>query len=250
MIERTFDADFFNDICNRPEVRPGLGGTGRIDVSPLVLEPRNIALRTEHGGFILQPHGAGFYSVHTQFAAEGRGAHAIAAMRAGLDFMFTRTDAMRIFSHCPDDNSGALALAKSGGARLWFRNELEPQLGPGQVVAWDIFDWVARTPDLEAEGEEFHDVSEKAIAANGIELPDHPHDPIHNRYVGATVRMARAGQVRKGVLVYNLWAGAAGYPPADFISESPPTINAGLGMIVQLAPDGEMEVAQCPSVLH
>jgi hypothetical protein len=48
------------------------------------------------------PHGAGFYSVHTQFAAEGRGRHAIAAMQSGLDFMFTRTDCMRIFSHCPD----------------------------------------------------------------------------------------------------------------------------------------------------
>jgi hypothetical protein len=168
-------------------------------------------------------------------------------MRAGLDFMFTRTDAMRIFSHCPDSNPGALALAKAGGARMWFRNEVEPELGPGMVVSWDIFDWIAGEKTLEAEGEEFHDVSERAIADAKIEIPEHPHDPVHNRYVGAAVRMARAGQVHKSVLVYNLWAAAAWYPPAQFISDDPPTIDAGLGMIVTLEPDGDLKVVQCPS---
>jgi RimJ/RimL family protein N-acetyltransferase len=131
MIERTFDAAWFNGICNLPEVRPGLGGEGPIDVSPLLTNPANYALRASHGGFILVGHGAGFYSVHTQFAAEGRGAHALKAMRAGFDFMFTRTDCMRIYSHCPDSNPAALAFAKAGGARPWFRKENDALLGPG-----------------------------------------------------------------------------------------------------------------------
>lgn len=249
MIERTFDAEFFNDICNRPEVRPGLGpGDDPLDLSALVTDPRNIALRAEHGGFILQPHGAGFYSVHTQFAAEGRGAHAIAAMRAGLDFMFTRTDAMRIFSHCPDNNPAALALARSGRARLWFRNEVEPQFGPGQVVSWDVMDWIAGEESLEQEGREFHEISEEAIREAGLDLPQHAEDRIHDRYVGATVRMCRRGQSRKGVLLYNLWSSAAGYPPAKFISDDPVIIDAGLGMLMGLKADGAMEVLQCPSV--
>ena len=247
MIERTFDAEFFNRLCNLPEVRPGLGGEGPIDTSALVTDPRNIALRTEHGGFILQPHGAGFYSVHTQFAAEGRGAHAIAAMRAGLDFMFTRTDAMRIFSHCPDNTPAALGLAVKGGARRWFRNEVEPILGPGQVVAWDIFDWAAGEESLEVEGREFHKVSDEAAKEAGLNLPEHAEDHIHDRYVGAAVRMCRRGQARKGVLVYNLWAAAAGYPPARFISSDPVIIDAGLGMLMGLKPNGAMEVLQCPS---
>jgi hypothetical protein len=69
MIERTFDAEFLNRICNLPEVRPGLGGEGYLDTSELVSDERNFVLRTEHGGFILVPAGAGFYGVHTQFAA-------------------------------------------------------------------------------------------------------------------------------------------------------------------------------------
>ena len=244
MIERTFDADFFNLICNMPEVRPGLGGDGEIDVSPVVCDPRNIALRTEHGGFILLPHGAGFYSVHTQFAAEGRGAHAIAAMRAGLDFMFTRTDAMRIFSHCPENNPAALALATRGGAHLWFWKANDPLLGPGQVVSWDALDWATSETALEADGRAFHDLLETAKLESGSTLPVHDDDPVHDRMVGAASRMCRRGQPKKGVLLYNLWAAAAGYAPIDLISEDPPTVDVR-DAIVTVNPLGEMEVVQC-----
>lgn len=241
MIERTYDAAFFNRLCNLPEVRPGLGGEGPINVSHIVADPKNFALKTQHGGFILIAAGAGFYSVHTQFASEGRGAHALAAVKAGLDFMFTRTDAMRISSHCPDNNPAALGLAVKGGAKRWFRNEHHPLYGPGVVVAWDLFDWTTSNAELEAEGEEFHEASEKAIAESPFEFQEHPHDPIHNRAVGATVRMCRRGQAKKGVLAYNLWASAAGYPPARLISENPPAIDAGVGMVVSLNPDGALD---------
>ena len=244
MIERTFDPAFFNDICNRPEVRPGLGGTGYLDTSSLIANPKNFALRTEFGGFILIAHGAGFYSVHTQFAAEGRGAHAIQAMKAGLDFMFTRTDAMRIYSHCPDTNPPALGLARAGTARPWFRTMHDPLLGPGQVVSWDVWDWAVAEPALERDGQLFHDLLESAKAESGSRLPQHDHDPIHDRAVGAASRMCRRGQAAKGVLLYNLWAGAAGYAPISMISTDPPVIDV-VDAIVGVSPDGEMEVRSC-----
>lgn len=240
MIERTFDAAFFNRICNLPEVRPALGGVGELDVTAVVTNPLNYALRTEHGGFILQAVGAGFYSVHTQFAAEGRGQHAISAMKAGLDFMFTRTDAMRIFSHCPDNNPAALAFARAGSARLWFRKEIDPQLGPGQVVSWDIFDWATGEQSLEAEGELFHDLLEDAKLQADSPLPTHDHDEVHNRVVGAVCLMARRGNIRKGVILYNLWAGAAGYQDIALISESPPVVDVRDG-IMGLNSEGDME---------
>jgi hypothetical protein len=155
MIERTFDAAWFNGICNLPEVRPGLGGEGEIDVSALILNPANYALKTEHGGFILIAHGAGVYSVHSQFSAEGRGKFAVRAMRAGLEYMFTRTDCMRIFSHCPDSNPATLGLARAGWAHQWFRREIEPQLGPGMTVSWDVFDWPNNDLSLEEDGRLF-----------------------------------------------------------------------------------------------
>lgn len=230
MIERCFDAPFFNRICNLPEVRPGLGGEGEIDVTATLADERNFALRTEHGGFILLPHGAGFYSVHTQFAAEGRGRHAIAAMRDGLDFMFTRTDCMRIFSHCPDNNPGTSVFAKMGGAKPWFRKEHDP-LGPGTVVSWDVMDWAVNTPSLEADGKQFHDLLESAKIGVGSELPIHENEPAHDRMVGATVRMCRRGQARKGVILYNLWAAAAGYAPITLLADDPPLVDVVDGIV-------------------
>jgi RimJ/RimL family protein N-acetyltransferase len=245
MIERTLDAEFFNRICNLPEVRPWVAPIefGELDLTALISNPLNYALRTEHGGFILQAHGAGFYSVHTQFAAEGRGAHAIEAMRAGLDFMFTRTDCMQIHSHCPDTNPAALALATKGGARPWFRKEHDP-LGSGQVVRWEVLDWAVSEPELEFDGNAFHEMLEDAKAEKGSVLPTHADDPWHDRMVGAVSRMARRGNVRKGVALYNIWAAASGYAPISLISDTPPTVDVGDG-IVALNQAGDMEVLLC-----
>lgn len=244
MIERTFDAEWFNGICNLPEVRPGLGGEGPIDVAPILANPANYGLRSLFGGFILLPHGAGFYSVHSQFATEGRGAHAIAAMRAGFDFMFTRTDCMRIFSHCPDSNPAALSFARAGGANRWFRKENDPLLGPGQVVSWDIMDWAVREQSLESDGHGFHAMLETAKAEKGSELPTHPDDPAHDRMVGAVSRMCKRGQARKGVALYNLYAAASGYAPIQLLSEAPPVVDVQ-DAIVGTNTAGNMEVLQC-----
>jgi hypothetical protein len=243
MIGRTFDPEFFNRICNLPEVRPGLGGEGEIDVSALVTDPRNYALRAEHGGFILQAHGAGFYSVHSQFAAEGRGQHVIAAMRAGLDFMFTRTDCMRIFSYCPDNNPATLQLALKGGAKPWFRKEHDDKFGAGIVVAWDILDWATATPDLEVEGRQFHEAIEDAKIQADSPLPVHDDEPAHNRMVGTVSRMCHRGQARKGVVLYNLWAAAAGYAPISLISDNPPVVDV-IDAIVGIT-DGKTKVIEC-----
>ena len=243
MIERSFDPAFFNRICNLPEVRPGLGGVGYLDTTELVTDPRNYALRAEHGGFILVAHGAGFYSVHTQFAAEGRGQHVIAAMQAGLDFMFTRTDAMRIFSHCPDNNPATLELALKGGAKPWFRKEHDDRFGPGTVVSWDIMDWATAAPDLEADGKLFHDLLETAKAETGSVLPIHDDESAHDRMVGAASRMCRRGQARKGVILYNLWAAAAGYKPITLVSDDPPVVDVE-DAIIGLE-NGRMKVLKC-----
>jgi hypothetical protein len=243
MIERTFDADWFNELCNRPEVRPGLGGEGWFDTAEWVTDPRNYALRTEHGGFILVAHGAGFYSVHTQFAAEGRGRHAIEAMMAGLDFMFTRTDCMRIFSFCPDSNPATLQLALEGGAKPWFRKEHDAKFGPGMVVSWDILDWSTSTPDLEADGKQFHELLESAKAEAGSELPKHDDEPAHDRMVGAVSRMCHRGQARKGVILYNLWASAAGYAAIRLLADDPPVVDVVDGVVG--LENGAMRVLSC-----
>jgi hypothetical protein len=240
MIERTFDAIWFNNLCNLPEVRPGLGGEGPIDVTPTLGDPANYALRSAHGGFILINYGAGVYGVHTQFAAKGRGQHAIAAMRAGLEWMFTRTDCKMIHSHCPDDNPAALKLAQVGGASMWFHNDVNG-LGPGHVVRWDLLDWVVSNKDLEPEGQAFHTLLDEAKAAKGSELPQHKDDRCHDRAVGAAILMCKRGQPQKGVDAYNAWAAGAAYAPIKLVSEAPPLVDVVDG-VVGLDNAGELEV--------
>jgi RimJ/RimL family protein N-acetyltransferase len=241
IVERTFDAEFFNRIRALPEVRPGIGGDLAPDVTDIIADPINYALRTEHGGFILISHGAGHYSVHSQFAAEGRGQHAIAAMRDGLDFMFTRTDAMRITSFCPDDNLATLMLALKGGARRLATKETDPMFGPGTVVEWDVVQWAKRSAANEEDGKQFHELLEAAKQAEGSTLPVHDDHPEHDRMVGAATKMCRRGQARKGVILYNLWAGAAGYMPISLLAENPPLVDVVDG-IISLDEAGELQV--------
>jgi len=241
MIERTFDAGWFNQICNSPEVRPWLRGEGEIDLTPIISDRNNYALRAKGGGFILIAAGAGFYSAHTQFASEGRGANAVAAMHAGLQFMFTRTDCMRIYTHCPDDNAPARNLCEAGGFRYWFRSDHDPLYGRGDVMALDVLEWMTKAPGLSAEGKAFHDLLEAAKKHADSPLPIHDDDDAHDAAVGAVALMCKRGQARKGVALYNLWAGAAGYAPIRLLSDGPPVVDV-VDAIMGLTPAGELEV--------
>lgn len=243
MLQRTMDAAFFNRIVNLPEVRPWIGpGDHPLDVSGTVLNPLNYALRNEHGGFILEALDGGVYHVHSQFASEGRRG-SIAAMREALDFMFTRTDCMRITSHIPDNNLAAKGLGIKAGFREWFRRDM-PHFGPSAVVKIDVDDWIAGNRALEADGERFHRLLEEAKAAIGSSLPTHPDDPVHDRHVGAAVRMAERGHAGKGVAIYNAWAKLAGYQPVTLLQANPPVVDV-LDAVVGLGTAGEMEVLQC-----
>jgi len=185
-IERTFDAAHVNRICNHPEVRPWLGGEGEIDLSAVIADEQNYALFGPEGGFILHAGPGASFEVHSQFTPEGRQS-SFRAMLAGMDYMFTRTQCLQLTTFLPDDNPAAKGLALKGGFRPWFRrgNHI---CGPGMQARIDVDDWVARTPDLEADGE----------------------DEIHARYVGALRRMCERGQEAKGIALFNRYAANAG----------------------------------------
>jgi hypothetical protein len=242
MIRRTMDAAFFNRICNLPEVRPGLGGPeGPLDVTAMVQNPANFALQAEHGGFILEALGGGTYHVHSQFASEGRRG-TVAAMRAGLDFMFTGTDCMRITSHIPDNNPGAKGLGIKAGFRPWFRRETDG-LGPTAVVRIDIEDWIAGNEELEADGKAFHELLERAKADIGSSLPQHPDDCSHDCHVGAAIRMCKRGQAAKGIGLYNRWAQLAGYSQVRLLNDAPVLVDV-IDAVCGLN-GNEMEVLLC-----
>jgi hypothetical protein len=243
---RTFDASLFNRVCNHPDVRPWLGGEAEIDVTPIVSDPKNYALWFGSGGFILHAGPAASYEVHSQFLPEGRRS-SFEAMRAGMDYMFTRTNAMQLTTFLPDNNPAAKGLALKGGFKPWF--EKDSPLGHGVQARIDIDDWIARTADLEKDGERFHEVTAEAVHKARPDLPDHPDDKVHDRYVGATVRMCSNGQVLKGVLLYNRYAANAGYTPCSIVSADPPVIDVSepsVGLECTIGLKGEeLEVMTC-----
>lgn len=241
MINRTMDAAFLNEVCNHPEVHPWLGHEGVIDVTPAVSNPANFALVTEGGGFIVIQHEPGVYEVHSQFLPEARDS-TVQAMRDGMDYVFTRTDCHTLLTQVPDNNKAALHLAKCGGFKKLFWRELTPR-GPTAFMALRIDEWIQGNAELEADGEWFHDKLEAAKEAFGSQLPIHPHDPAHERAVGASVRMMKAGNYAKAVVSYNRWAGFAGYAPIALISQVPPLIDVG-DAVIEIK-DRDMEVVLC-----
>jgi hypothetical protein len=245
MIRRTLDPAGFNRVCAHPEVSKWLEGGEPWDVTPLVSNPQNIALWTGEGGFILVAGPAASFEVHTQFTPEGR-QHSFAAMKAGLDYMFTRTGCLQITTFLPDNNPAARGLATKGGFVEWFRRT-HPTMGEGAQARIDIDQWICGEPELEKDGERFHEAVEAAVKSARPDLPDHPEDKIHDRYVGACVRMASRGHTRKAEAIYGRWAVNAGYTPARIISDAPPTFDVseqGLNCIVALH-DGEIQVLSC-----
>lgn len=241
ILKRTFDPTFLNRVCNHPEVHPWLGKEGEIDLTASVLDINNFALVTDGGGFVLMCHEPGIYEGHSQFLPEGR-RQTLRAMFDLLGYMFTRTDCHTILTQVPDNNPAAQALARKGPWREFFRREDTPR-GPTSFMGVTIDEWAQWNGELEADGEWFHQALEAGKKAHGSNLPEHPHDPAHERAVGAAVKMIRAGNVEKGIGFYNRWANFAGYAPINLLSDQPLVIDV-MDAVVGL--DGnDLEVMLC-----
>jgi len=240
-VRRTFSAAFLNSVANDPAVRPWLAGAGPIDMRPIIESPANFALQTEAGGFVLHAQEPGVYEVHSLFLP-GHGSHPVRAMRAAMNWMFTRTDCLVIVSKVPSANKAAKGLAIAGGLRPLFKRE-DAALGPCEYVELDAMRWAMANAALEAEGEAFHQALAEAKRASGSALPVHAHDEAHERAVGAAYLMIRRGQAIKGVAFYNRWARLAGYAEAGLISLSPVTVDIGDAVVA--LNETELEVVVC-----
>lgn len=243
MIRRTFDPTLLNEVVNHPDVLPWTGSKVPLDLSGAITNPLNFTLVTEGGGFLLVCQEPAIYEVHSLFVPEARRA-TIRAMKAGFDYMFTRTDCERVITQVPDNNRAAQALAKLARFRSMFRREDTPR-GPTAYVGLTVEDWAQDNACLEVEGRWFHETTSAAL--KHLDLPAHPDDVSHDRVVGASVRMIRAGNIRKGVNFYNRWARFAGYTPIRIMSEQPVVLDMSereVSYVVEIK-DGEMETLIC-----
>jgi hypothetical protein len=248
-VERIFDADRLNEVLNDPEVRPDVADLtlGNLDVRGSVENPDNVLLMGEHGGVMFFKIMAGCYECHSQVRKSGRGQWAIDMVLACARHMFTKTDCFEITTRIPREHLGARGLAIKAGMSHEFSVDdgcvWRGQKMPMDIYSFRIQDWIKAAEDVEDTGRWFHRrLNEEAIR---LGITDHPHenDDTHNRYVGASVEMAMAGQVQKSTLWYNRWAVCARHPIIHLISVDPPCVKMDIGLLT--IRDGDIEVQLC-----
>lgn len=237
MVRRVFDARAINVLMNDESIFPHIGPWGTekpIDFSQFIRNVANVALLTasETGGFIYHCHEPGVYEVHSFFLPKARGALAFEAARDGLFYMFTQTDCIEVHTKVPSYNLPAMTLAKAVGfARdyvvegAWRRSE--HTTCDLHYLAYTYRDFVRTSPHLAERGEWFHKWIEERGSA-----PNHGDDVGHDRVVGATLAMIRAGQLDKAIALYNRWARVANYGTLTLLSRSPVLLGMSDGKAI------------------
>lgn len=233
MIRRTQDAEQLNRIVNHPDIRPFVAdmSVGELDLSPQVANAANICLVGEFGAFLCFKFYEGCYEVHTQVLPEGRGEWTRRFAETGAHYMFTATDCVEILTRVPEGHMPALALTKTMGFRRQFTTPPEVLFLGNRVTAdiWSltIQEWAPRAEGVEAKGGAFHDWLNRQVEGG----KPHPPDSDHNRIVGITLDMMRAGQIAKGVVWYNRWAFAARHPAISLVGMEPPQVRFDAGIL-------------------
>lgn len=232
IVERSFDAERFNAILNHPDVRRGIGDAKvvRADVSELVANKDNVLLLGKHGGTLVIRLLPGIYEPHIAVLPEGRGTWIPRFLCQCRDWMFVNTDCFEILAFVPQTNDAVVRLAAHAGLMHEFElPEATEYLGEKTDVAimgMRLQDWLLLAADLVEPGQFF--------LAERVARPTYRH-----LAVGAMCEMIRAGQVAKGLTVYNRFALAAREPVATLLKSDPPTIRfAGRPMV--FSPDGSV----------
>lgn len=243
---RTMNWRDLEDVANHPEVRPYLGGEGEIGLRDLILKPSTFAftLQTPEGpapimgGFLVHWSSDGVYEVHSMFYPGSPYRDIVRFMRSCIQHMFVETDCVTLTTKMPRPvNKRIHALGWAAGFHEVFTSEGYSY----QNIPLDR--WACSCSTLEAEGEAFHAAIDAAKEARNSELPTHPHDPAHERMVGATMKMVRAGNTEKAVRVYNAWAVFAGYATISLLSNNPPVLDVQDAVVTMI--DGNVEVLIC-----
>jgi hypothetical protein len=252
MIERSFNADAINRVINDPTIKPWVAGgiEGDLDVAPVLADPRNVALFGQHGGIIFTWVQPCVYEAHTQVLPAGRGPWALEMAHAALSWLFSGTDALEVLTRVPHGNRAARGLAQAVHGVLEFTNPRGFILGgtfvPADIYSLTIQTWMRTAPNLIERGHWFHTAIEREFDRLGVERADHPDDDdVHQRYAGAAVEMALAGQIHKSVALYNRWAAFAGYPGAQVLSLDP--LQVDISDCVLTIEGGVIKVISCRS---
>jgi hypothetical protein len=164
----------------------------------------------------------GLYEAHTQVLPRGRGEWSVKLVLSAAHYLFTRTEALEIFTRVPFGSPAALALTKSVG----MRHEMDTQsVLPSQIFRATMQDWLAVAPGLVQRGREFHRKLYAEYDRLNLPVNKHGENDSHDRHVGAACEMILGNQVMKGISWYNRWAAMAFAPAIRVLSVNPLLID-------------------------
>lgn len=235
-IIRSTDAAAFNAIINHPEVYPDLAYVdGPIDVTAQLQNEKNYLIRGQHGGCLFVHAMPGLFEVHTAILPSGRGAWALEFIYTALSWMFINSEAWDIATRVPDGHIAAKAATIRSGARHEFTTTpgamWHGKMTPMNTYSLRVQEWVGRANGLMETGEWLHRRMGEEAKRLGIEVKPHGHDDdAHYRYVGVCYLMTKAGQILKGVSLYNRWALLARHTPIYMIGE-PDVVRMDIGIL-------------------
>lgn len=226
MLQRQFTAEHLNEVINHPDIHPHVCGAiaGPLDLSVAVADQRNVLLMGEHGGFLFVWMQQGIYEVHSQVLPAGRGRWALAAARASLDWMFTRTTALEVITRVARGNYAALVLAKACGMKpvTVVSNGWVTMDGPcdATVLSLTIQDWIGKSEALAARG--------TWVAKNWRKAP------VSDIYaLGAMVEMMAHQQVAKAAIFLQRWMAIIGADlKVEPLTADPPRLQVGNAIVV------------------
>lgn len=207
MIKRIFDATRFNELANDTDIKALIApyGTGELDLQPLLDNPLNVAIGNDDGGFVATKLETGVYEVHTLFHPQHASRAGVIA-RAGIRWMFERTDCFELQTKVPLPNEHALAFSYSNNFTHWFTRKSVWQFAVDRAVSVDYL-YLTWNHWLDCDSAHYHKIGREWHD----QLFSHPEDYSHYCVVGASVQMVKGGQPEKAIQLYNRWARLAGY---------------------------------------
>ena len=244
---RTFDALNLNFLANDPAIRPFMLGEGEIDLTERVANVNNFAfyIRAPRNGKVLE---MGFVfdridvetvEVHTLCSPSMDFASVLAFAEEVRDWIFTNTTITRMYTKIAKPNSGARLLAIKMGFRDWHDLGLPIQGEYMGAMELSLDRWAAVCSRAQERGKVFH----TELSPRLEEGVHHEDDETHDRFVGAALLIAEAGNPIKGLDLYNRWARMAGYLPVDILAVAPLVVHIGTALVGMQ--NGRMEVLKC-----
>ena len=213
-------------MVNHPDVHPwvALPHQGYIDCTVIVEDERNYCFDVPHGCFLLIYREPGLYEAHSNFLPEGRGVNVFVHAKKVLREMFLGTECMEIVTQVPSNNEAAKRFIP----KLPFKMDYQLNSWPtreGNILSsfysMSFNDWIREEDSLADVGKWFHESLEAEKKRHGIKAVSHPDERFHDIRVGASIEMARRGQVDKGLWLYNRWAKISGYQEVKLLRAQP-----------------------------